>query len=78
MQTAPALPVARCRLLSTGKQSLADPFSVGVALNGSKGRRVGCFRLGEGLEIEILDMEDEEEDGDGSAGVENESMEAEM
>jgi hypothetical protein len=44
---------------------------VSMALNGRKGRRVGCISMGDGKEVEVLDMDededrddDEEEEGD--------------
>jgi hypothetical protein len=37
---------------------------ISMALNGRKGRRVGCISMGDCEEVEVLDM-DEDEDGDG-------------
>jgi hypothetical protein len=47
-----------------------------IALNGRKGRRVGCILLEGGKEVEVLDMEEddgeeeeEEEDGQDMSGI---------
>ena len=68
----PALPLTRCRPLketSTGLQS------AGIALNGRKGRRVGCVSLGDGRTVEVLDMEENEDDEDEEEEGEEQSME---
>lgn len=55
-----------------------------LALNGRKGRRVGCVMVGEGREIQVLDLEEDEDDVDdvdddeeeeGGAVIEGEGME---
>lgn len=47
---------------------------ISIALNGRKGRRVGCVSMGDGREVEVLDMDededdDEEEEEDGDADM---------
>ena len=67
----PALPLTRCRPL---KETSTDLQSAGIALNGRKGRRVGCVSLGDGKTVEVLDMEENEDDEDEGEG-EEQSME---
>jgi hypothetical protein len=44
-----------------------------IALNGRKGRRVGCVLMEDGREVEVLDMEegedDEEEEEEEMSGI---------
>lgn len=54
-------------------ESITDE-KVSLALNGRKGRRVGCILMGDGTQVEVLDMEEDEdapdEENDGMEGVE--------
>ncbi|OXG13990.1 hypothetical protein C366_04983 [Cryptococcus neoformans Tu401-1] len=60
----PAIPISRCRPLAT-----RHPQAVSIALNGRKGRRLGCILVEseDDREVEVLDLdadEDEEEEGE--------------
>lgn len=69
------LPLARCRYLKTVTH-IEESENMNIALNGRKGRRVGCISMGDGREVEVLDMdededeEEEEEDADMSGVIE--------
>ena len=49
----------------------------GIALNGRKGRRVGCVSIGDGSEVGVWDMDEQEEDEDEEEGEEGEGQEDE-
>lgn len=61
------LPIARSRHLKTVSHA-EDNERVNIALNGRKGRRVGCIIMGDGREVEVLDMDEDEGDEDGEEG----------
>jgi hypothetical protein len=91
-QTPLDLPVSRCRPLnslpSTAPQCEAEagpqggsgavPERIAIALNGRQGRRVGCVMMGQGTEVEVLDMEADEdavlEDEEDEEGEEEDVM----
>ncbi|KIR81389.1 hypothetical protein I306_01624 [Cryptococcus gattii EJB2] len=61
------IPIARCRPLTT-----RHPQTVSIALNGRKGRRLGCILIEaeDDRQVEVLDLdadEDEEEEGEQEA-----------
>ncbi|KAK4687139.1 hypothetical protein P7C73_g2981, partial [Tremellales sp. Uapishka_1] len=62
-QELPLLPIARCRPLKAAASDQDPSEKISLALNGRKGRRVGCISMGEGREVEVLDM-DQDEDAD--------------
>lgn len=55
----------------------AEEGKASIALNGRKGRRVGCVMMEDGKEVEVLDMEGdegEEEEEEEEEGEEEEGM----
>jgi hypothetical protein len=65
LKVAPVLPIHRCRPLPT----LPVPGGkISLALNGRKGRRVGCVSMGEGKQVEVFDMEEDEDAQEGGEG----------
>ena len=46
---------------SSGQDSSRATAKVTIALNGRKGRRIGCVCIGDGREIEVLDMDHDED-----------------
>jgi len=61
------LVIARSRPLRTPSPS---DETISLALNGRKGRRVGCVSMGDGRELEILDMDEDEGQEDASGYME--------
>ena len=39
--------------------------NISIALNGRKGRRVGCISMGDGREVEVLDLDEDEDEDEG-------------
>lgn len=67
-------PFARIRYLKTVDHSEEDE-QVSIALNGRPGRRVGCVIMGDGKEVEVLDMDqDEDAEEDDEEGEEDVDM----
>ena len=60
--TTAAAPIRKERVL---KLSRKEGMGVSVCVNGRAGRRVACVLDGEGMELEMFDMEGDEEDEEG-------------
>lgn len=54
----------RYRHLKTVSHAEEDE-QISLALNGRKGRRVGCVAMGDGKEVEVLDMDEDEDEDEG-------------
>ncbi|KAG9314377.1 anaphase-promoting complex, cyclosome, subunit 4-domain-containing protein [Chiua virens] len=63
------IPITKCRRLSGCKSG-----SVSVAVNGRVGRRVVCVLDGDGMTMEVLDMEGEEQEGEEESEAEMEDV----
>ncbi|WVW86265.1 hypothetical protein I302_108307 [Kwoniella bestiolae CBS 10118] len=70
-ETIPLIPISRSRYLGPTPQFDDTLNGVGkaeIALNGRKGRRLGCILYEDGREVQVWDLdvdEDEDEEGDG-------------
>jgi len=70
--------ISRCRPLNISRPSSHRneiKEKVTLALNGRKGRRVGCIMMGEGREVEVLDMDQDEDADDGNNEDDESGME---
>ncbi|WVF72936.1 hypothetical protein IAT40_007754 [Kwoniella sp. CBS 6097] len=88
----PSLPICRCRHIgsttaSSETSAEGQKAKIEIALNGRKGRRLGCVIQEEGTEIQVWDLdidedededEEEEEDADADMGGDGEEEEEEM
>ncbi|WWD19682.1 hypothetical protein CI109_104144 [Kwoniella shandongensis] len=69
IESIPSIPIARCRQLESRGMMIDDDEEkdkrrVEIALNGRKGRRLGCVLMEEGREVEVLDLEADEDEED--------------
>lgn len=72
------LNINRSRALSLSTRA-NEAEVIGLAVNGSKGRRVGCVNIGDGTEIKVWDMDtDEGQDGQDEVSVGDEVEDEEM
>lgn len=59
------VPITKCRRLSACKSG-----SISMAVNGRVGRRVVCVLGGDGVTLEVVDMEADEIEADEESGME--------
>lgn len=72
-QQGPELWIRRARFISPLAAQAGTATGeevIGLALNGRKGRRVGCVCTGDGTEVAVWDMEADEDDEEEGAGDE--------